>query len=566
MNQIPDGAGIKVELGDLAKTAITGIKGATLNALPFTTNVSDADIALSVAFTPTIPIGFEFSDKLSALVTVALDLPRLDARLTTNAQDQCSALDKTKKPKADENPKGEEKPKRQDKDLSSLVLVEANISVVVGVSADLTLPLLPAPLDSAGTSTNIFSTEMPLMTSCVNPVKGALDITSMAPLATLTADKAEVTPAAGGNSTCTKHEQEKPCDCTGAIVTTTVYALPPTDAPFMPPATGTDGGYGGAPPATATDGGYGDSPPATGTDGGYGGSPPATATDGGYGGSPPPGETPPPLEMTPYYPDAPTAPANPPAETPTGGYGQPPSNPENPPYPPTGGYGNGTGNGDGGYGSGAQPPATSVPCVKSSTIRITLSTPTAPPATDVGGAPPATGTDVNTAPATDGGYGGGGNGEPTPPAQPPTTETQTGGYGNGNGEPTPPAEPPKTDGQTGGYGNGNGEPTPPAQPPKTDTSQTQVTSGTQTATQTLATSVTSSHNFEDHQSKGFMGPPGTGTATGTGVVPPPSNSTGIIQFPGAAIPAYDVPVGWSGVGWQVAVLGAGLLAGGAFMI
>src|SRR5690242_12784212 len=100
MNQTPDGAGIKVELGDLAKTAITGIKGATLNALPFTTNVSDADIALSVAFTPTIPIGFEFSDKLSALVTVALDLPRLDARLTTNAQDQCSALDKTKKPKA----------------------------------------------------------------------------------------------------------------------------------------------------------------------------------------------------------------------------------------------------------------------------------------------------------------------------------------------------------------------------------------------------------------------------------------------------------------------------------
>jgi hypothetical protein len=65
-----------------------------------------------------------------------------------------------------------------------------------------------------------------------------------------------------------------------------------------------------------------------------------------------------------------------------------------------------------------------------------------------------------------------------------------------------------------------------------------------------------------------MGPPGTGTgtATGTGAVPPPSNSTGIIQFTGAAIPAYDVPVGWSGVGWQVAVLGAGLLAGGAFLV
>ena len=483
---------------------------------------------------------------------MALDLPRLDARLTTNAKDQCSALDKSKKPKGDDKPKGEDKPKRQDKDLSSLVLVEANISVVVGVAADLTLPLLPAPLNSAGTSTNIFSTEMPLMTSCINPVKGALKITSMAPVATITADTAKVTAAAGGNSTCTKHEQEKPCNCTGGVVTTTVYALPPSDAPFMPPATGTDGGYGDAPPATATDGGYGGSPPATdggyggsppatGTDGGYGDAPPATATDGGYGGSPPPGETPPPMEMTPYYPDAPTAPANPPsnpenppAETPTGGYGQPPSNPGSPPYPPTGGYGNGTGNGDGGYGSGAQPPATSVPCVKSSTIRITLSTPTAPPATDIGGAPPATGTDGNAPPATDGGYGNGG----------------------GSGGPTPPAEPPKTESQTGGYGNGNGGPTPPAQPP---------TTGTQTGTQTLATSITSSHN-EDHQSKGFMGPPGTGTATGTGVVPPPSNSTGITEYTGAAIPMYDVPVGWSGVSWQIAVLGAGLIAGGAFLV
>ncbi|KAJ4308075.1 hypothetical protein N0V94_009504, partial [Neodidymelliopsis sp. IMI 364377] len=65
---IPDGAGIKVQLGDLTNTTFTGIEGATLNALPFSSNVA-GDMSLSLAFTPKIPIGFEFSDQLSAQVT-----------------------------------------------------------------------------------------------------------------------------------------------------------------------------------------------------------------------------------------------------------------------------------------------------------------------------------------------------------------------------------------------------------------------------------------------------------------------------------------------------------------
>lgn len=245
--QIPDGAAIKVELGDLTNTTITGIKGATLDVFPFTSNVTDTDIALSLAFAPTIPIGFEFSDKLSALVTISLDLPRLDAKLTTGAKDQCSLLAKDKKTVPKEA------------DISSLVLVEANLSVVVDIAAELTLPLLPAPFDAAGTSANIFSTAMPLMTSCLNPVKGALKITKMAPVATIKADKAEV--QAPTTSVCTKHEADKPCAC--ATVTTTVYAASPT---------------------------------------------------GGSGGSPPK-ETAPALEMTPYYPSASTDPAHGP-ETP----------------------------------------------------------------------------------------------------------------------------------------------------------------------------------------------------------------------------------------------------------
>ena len=209
-----------------------------------------------MAFAPTIPIGFEFSDKLSALITVSLDLPRLDTKLTTNAEKQCKALESDTKTKTNANPEPEEA--KTTKDLSKLMLVEANISVAIDVSADLTLPLLPAPFDAAGTTAKIFSTEMPLMTSCVKPVNGKLKITEMAPVATIKADQAEITTEVAASvtasvtpeatSTCTKHGDEKSCTC--ATATTTVYALPPT------------GGHGGEPPK----------------------------------------ETNPPLQMTPYYP------------------------------------------------------------------------------------------------------------------------------------------------------------------------------------------------------------------------------------------------------------------------
>lgn len=209
------------------------MKGSTLHALPFTTNATDIDLSLSLAFTPTIPIGFDFSNQLTALVTVSLDLPRLDARLSTKADNQCSLLDEGNTTKIDKNPKY----KRTD--LSEMVLVEANISVAIDVSADLKLPLLPAPLGSASTSAQIFSTEMPLMTSCIAPTKGKLKITEMAPVATLIADVVNV--KAEEQVVCPKHP-DGGCTCATA---TTVYAVPPaSEPPFI------NTGYGEPPRAT----------------------------------------------------------------------------------------------------------------------------------------------------------------------------------------------------------------------------------------------------------------------------------------------------------------------------
>lgn len=185
--------------------------------MPFTSDAIDANVLLSLAFLPTIPIGFEFSDKLSALVTVSMSLPRLDAKLTTSADGQCSLLERSDNGK---NGKAISKPETPPASPESLMLLEANISVAIDVSADLMLPLLPAPFDTFGTATKIFSTEMPLITSCITPVNGAIKITEMAPIATIAADKV------GVKGTCTKPEADKPCMC--AMATTTIYAAPAT--------------------------------------------------------------------------------------------------------------------------------------------------------------------------------------------------------------------------------------------------------------------------------------------------------------------------------------------------
>lgn len=486
-----------------------------MKALPFTSNVTHTEIALGLAFTPTIPIGFEFADKLTALVSVQLDLPRLDARLTPNAKKQCSLLENGNKTKA------VAKPAPEDAKLGGIVLVEANMTFIVDVAADLTLPLLPAPFDSAGTTAKIFSTQMPLMTSCVNPVKGALKITQMTPAATIKADRAEITPA---GATCTKHTEDKPCDC--GTVTTTVYGVPPTVAPPV-----TSGAYENFPPQ----------------------------------------ETLPPFEMTPYQPEAPTPPAGPetPVETPTGGAEGPhyPDGPTEPIATPTGGSG---------YGPGEQPPVTSASCISSETIRITISTAPAsnqPPATPPiiiisapnskpcnssttvpGGPPPAT---LMTTTGTENGYG-------TPPAtnviQPPPQTGTDNGYGN----------PPATLTTMTGTGYGNPPATDVGQPPQShgetnSQSQTKLSSAPATTAQTTSTprtslSMSTITTAPPHieESKGFMAPP----STATNATSAPATETQPPEFTGAAVAGYEVlGSGWSGR-WSLGVVVGGVMFGG----
>lgn len=398
---------------------------------------------------------------------MSLNLPRLDARLTTNADDQCSLLSSGNKTR----PHNKKAPKDNDPtDLTLLTLVEANISVVVDVAADLTLPLLPPPFDTASTSAKIFSTNIPLKTSCIAPVQGALSITELAPAATLVADRAELADV--------EHTSHQTCTCTP--VTTTVYAAPPASTGF----------YGGWPPVETAPLGVPGGPSDPGEGPGY---PPVTNEQ--YGG--PPATTA--VEMTPYYPDAPTDPAEypeTPVKTPTGGLEMAPYYPTAPAATPTGGYGYG-------YGYGP-PPTNSTPCTNTQTLRITISTPTttteppSPPPTIISTSQPhnssipsiTSSTSPVSPPSTNDGY-----------YHPPTT--------------TPPPPPPPTIEESKGFM---------APPP----------------TATLSNAIVTN-------------PPGPGTAPSN-----PHNATkSIAVFTGAAIPGAVAPE----FGWQMDVITV-VMAGG----
>jgi hypothetical protein len=134
-------------------------------------NISNVDILLGLAFKPTIPVGFEFADKLKAEVFVTMNLPRLDARLSTNAAANCvSNSSNATTPSAPYANKTTELAGNL-LSLGSLVLVEANVSLTVDVGAGLTIPLLPPPFGDLNFDANIFSTVFPLITACVDAAK-----------------------------------------------------------------------------------------------------------------------------------------------------------------------------------------------------------------------------------------------------------------------------------------------------------------------------------------------------------------------------------------------------------
>jgi hypothetical protein len=165
--QIPNDSSIRLDLTNIAQSSVTGFPGSTLTPLPFKVNITDVDILLGLAFKPTIPVGFEFSNQLKAEALVSMNLPRLDAKLSTNAQANCGNGSNTTVPAA---------PYANTTtdvtgglaSLGPLALVEANISITVDVGISLNLPLLPPPFADFGVDANLFSTVFPLITACVD--------------------------------------------------------------------------------------------------------------------------------------------------------------------------------------------------------------------------------------------------------------------------------------------------------------------------------------------------------------------------------------------------------------
>ncbi|RAR10711.1 gpi anchored protein [Stemphylium lycopersici] len=162
---VPDGSSLRVELTDLSSSSLTGFQDTSFTPLPVTVDKADLELLLGLAFKPTIPIGFEFFDQLKAEVTASLDLPRLDAKLTTDTPENCGDASDVTAPGTPFS--------NTTTDLSNgpitlgpLALVEANVSISCDVGFDLRLPLLPPPFNSVSAWQNVFEAVFPLITEC----------------------------------------------------------------------------------------------------------------------------------------------------------------------------------------------------------------------------------------------------------------------------------------------------------------------------------------------------------------------------------------------------------------
>ncbi|KAF2445959.1 hypothetical protein P171DRAFT_277068 [Karstenula rhodostoma CBS 690.94] len=92
--EVPSNSTMRIDLGDMSKTGVTGFQDATLTPLPFNFKKKQLDAFVSVAMVPSIPIGFKFLSVLDVGVEAELDLPRLDALISTidDADTQCNDL------------------------------------------------------------------------------------------------------------------------------------------------------------------------------------------------------------------------------------------------------------------------------------------------------------------------------------------------------------------------------------------------------------------------------------------------------------------------------------------
>ncbi|KAF1915960.1 hypothetical protein BDU57DRAFT_422039, partial [Ampelomyces quisqualis] len=168
---VPDGSNIRLELTDIADSSFNGFSVPTLTPLPFNTNITDDEILLGLAFKPTIPVGFRFTQDFKVEATASLNLPRLDAKLSRNPAKYC--LNTTKGSMTSNTPSANEDPalKPEPLKVGALTLVEANLSLTIDVGLGLGLFLLPPPLDHKSFKENLYSTAFPLITSCVDARK-----------------------------------------------------------------------------------------------------------------------------------------------------------------------------------------------------------------------------------------------------------------------------------------------------------------------------------------------------------------------------------------------------------
>ncbi|KAF2787583.1 hypothetical protein K505DRAFT_257392 [Melanomma pulvis-pyrius CBS 109.77] len=181
---VPSPSTIKVELTDFTKSGIVGFPDSKLTPLPFSANVSEINILLSAAYLPSIPIGFKFLDQLDAGVTISMELPRLDLRLSNRGANCDSIAPPTAANATNTTSLSPNDPSAALPgilaELASLVLVEANVSISLDVGAKFSFPLLPDGLDSFATAANIFETTFQLLTSCLDPKNGFAPATQLA--------------------------------------------------------------------------------------------------------------------------------------------------------------------------------------------------------------------------------------------------------------------------------------------------------------------------------------------------------------------------------------------------
>lgn len=232
---VPDKSNVKIELTDVGKSAVVGFPDTTLQPLPFSANVSDIEALVSLAFRPTIPIGFKFLEQFEASIEIFMDLPKLDAKLSTkaNADPNCETLPAentttSAPPYANSTanstssltaPNAESVPAFQLPGLLSqigpLVLVEANVSINVGVSAAFQFPVLPPPANKIEKEVNIFETTFTLATTCLAAGQGYKTAT-------------DVWNSMAGGYNATIYSKPPTISTTAGSYNATVYANPPT--------------------------------------------------------------------------------------------------------------------------------------------------------------------------------------------------------------------------------------------------------------------------------------------------------------------------------------------------